>query len=113
MAALGQPVIAAEPSPAYAPAFQQPYQGMYLDPYAAAQAYGAPQYIHAPVYPNYPDRAFPAEVPPASALQWEMPQVRKMNVWCHSLKRAYSKVSILGQAMHSVSLFRYCGYLPE
>lgn len=75
MAALGQPVMAAEASPAYIPAFQQPYQGMYQDPYAAAQGYGAPQYIHAPVYPSYPDRAFPAEGPLASALQWEMPQV--------------------------------------
>ncbi|KAL3136295.1 Zinc finger C2HC domain-containing protein 1A [Trebouxia sp. C0010 RCD-2024] len=74
MAALGQPVVAAEPSPTYAPAFQQPYQGMYLDPYAAAQGYEAPQYTHVPVYPNYPDRAFPAEVPLTGALQWEMPQ---------------------------------------
>lgn len=81
MAALGQPVVAAEPSPTYAPAFQQPYQGMYLDPYAAAQGYEAPQYTHVPVYPNYPDRAFPAEVPLTGALQWEMPQVRKTDVY--------------------------------
>ena len=77
MAALGQPVVVAEPSPAYAPAFQQPYQGMYPDPYAA-QGYGAPQYTHVPVYPNYPDGAFPADVPLAGALQWEMPQARQM-----------------------------------
>ena len=77
MAALGQPVVVAEPSPVYAPAFQQPYQGMYLDPYAA-QGYGAPQYTPVPVYPNYPERAFPADVPVAGALQWEMPQVRQM-----------------------------------
>ena len=72
MAALGQPVEAAS---APAPAYQQPYQGVYQDLYAAAQEYGVPQYTQSPGYPGYSERAFQPEAPLAGALQWEMPQV--------------------------------------
>lgn len=76
MAALGQPVEAAEPSSAYSPAYQLPYQGMYQDPYAAAQGYGVSQYTQSPGYTSYYEGAFQPEAPLAGALQWEMPQVR-------------------------------------
>lgn len=76
MAALGQPVEAAEQSSAGALAYQSSYQGMYQELYAAAQGYGVPQYTQSPGYPGYSERAFQTEAPPAGALQWEMPQVR-------------------------------------
>ena len=76
MAALGQPVEAAELSSAYAPVYQHPYQGLYQDPYAAAQGYAAPLYTQPPEYPSSTEHAFQPEAPLAGALQWEMPQVR-------------------------------------
>ena len=65
--------MSADASPVYASAFQQPYQGMYQDPYTAAQTYGDVQFTQPPVYQNYSGQGFSAEAP---ALQWEMPQVR-------------------------------------
>ncbi len=77
MAALGQPVPA-EPAPMYAPSFQQPLQGMYQDPYSAAQAYGGAGYAQAPLYQDFPVGMYAGNAPLAGALQWEMPQVRSL-----------------------------------
>ena len=79
MAALGQPVFPAEPNPTYAPGFDYPLQGMYQDPYAAAQGYRGAAYSQAPVYQEVPASLYAADMPLAGALQWEMPQVHSQS----------------------------------
>lgn len=76
MAALGQPVPPAEQMPAFASPFQQPVQGLYQDPYMAAQGYSGAAYTQAPLYQDFSGGMYAGNSPAAGALQWEMPQVR-------------------------------------
>ena len=80
MAALGQPVPPAEPTTAYAPPFQHPEQGVYQDPYLAAQSYGGGgAYPQPTLYQDLSGGMYAGAVPLAGALQWEMPQVLLLN----------------------------------
>ncbi|KAL0030506.1 hypothetical protein WJX79_000125 [Trebouxia sp. C0005] len=73
MAALGQPVPPAEPTSAYAANFQHPEQGVYQDPYLAAQNYGG-AYPQPTLYQDLSGGMYAGAAPLAGALQWEMPQ---------------------------------------
>lgn len=118
MAALGQPVEATELSSPDAPAFQHQYQGMYQDPYAALQGYTTPQFMQAPGYPNYSDRAFQPDAPLAGALQWEMPQVCSAEHLKHmsmlpwyvipSIKVPHDKKRPVGTPVNSMIRCQYC-----
>ena len=94
MAALGQPVPPAEQLPAYASPFQQPMQGMYQDPYMTAQGYSGAAYTHAPLYQDLSSGMYAGNNSAAGALQWEMPQVRRVSFHIQALW-AYSFPSMM------------------
>jgi len=85
MAALGQPVLPAEPTTAYASPFQHPEQGMYQDPHLAAQSYGG-AYSQPTLYQDLSGGMYAGAVPLAGALQWEMPQVLLLKLQTHALQ---------------------------
>ena len=99
MAALGQPVPPAEPMSAYAPPFQLPEQGMYQDPYLAAQSYGG-AYLQPALYQDLSGGMYAGAAPLAGALQWEMPQVLLLNLQSHSNHPCICVNYVYNRAVH-------------